>query len=99
MRVTQELNNVIAAAYSEAKARSHEYVTPEHILYASLFFDGGSKIITACGGDIKRLKKEQQRNPPQTYCLLPCPWGAWGLKMVSSLLATKSINRNLNFMI
>lgn len=58
MRVTQELNNVIAAAYSEAKARSHEYVTPEHILYASLFFDGGSKIITACGGDIARLKKE-----------------------------------------
>ena len=58
MRVTQELNNVIAAAYSEAKARSHEYVTPEHILYASLFFDGGSKIISACGGDITRLKKE-----------------------------------------
>ena len=58
MRVTQELNNVIAAAYSEAKARSHEYVTPEHILYASLFFEGGSKIIAACGGDVKRLKKE-----------------------------------------
>ncbi|UCH96190.1 MAG: ATP-dependent Clp protease ATP-binding subunit ClpA [Candidatus Aminicenantes bacterium] len=58
MRVTQELNNIIAAAYSEAKARSHEYVTPEHILYASLFFEGGSKIITACGGDVKRLKTE-----------------------------------------
>ncbi len=58
MRVTQELNNIIAAAYSEAKARSHEYVTPEHILYASLFFEGGSKIIIACGGDIKRLKSE-----------------------------------------
>jgi len=58
MRVTQELNNIIAAAYSEAKARAHEYVTPEHVLYASLFFEGGSKIISACGGDIKRLKSE-----------------------------------------
>ena len=58
MKISEELNNIITAAYTEAKARSHEYVTPEHILYASLFFSSGSNIITACGGDIDRLKKE-----------------------------------------
>jgi ATP-dependent Clp protease ATP-binding subunit ClpA len=58
MRVTEELNNIITAAYSEAKDRAHEYVTPEHVLYASLFFSSGSRIITACGGDVNRLKKE-----------------------------------------
>lgn len=58
MKVTEELNNIISAAYREAKTRSHEYVTPEHILYASLFFPGGTQIIEACGGDIDRLKAE-----------------------------------------
>jgi ATP-dependent Clp protease ATP-binding subunit ClpA len=58
MKISEELNNIITAAYTEAKARYHEYVTPEHVLYASLFFGGGSNIITACGGDIERLKKQ-----------------------------------------
>jgi ATP-dependent Clp protease ATP-binding subunit ClpA len=58
MKISEELNNIITAAYTEAKARSHEFVTPEHILYASLFFGSGSSIITACGGDVDRLKNE-----------------------------------------
>ncbi len=61
MRVSEELNNIITAAYSEAKARAHEYVTPEHILYASLFFGTGHKIIAGCGGDVERLKKELEQ--------------------------------------
>jgi len=61
MRVSEELNNIITAAYSEAKARSHEYVTPEHVLYASLFFDSGNKIISGCGGDISRLKRKLEQ--------------------------------------
>lgn len=58
MKISEELNNIITAAYTEAKARSHEYVTPEHILYASLFFGSGSTIIVACGGDVDRLKDD-----------------------------------------
>ena len=58
MQVSQELNNIINAAFAEAKKRSHEYLTPEHVLYASLFFDGGSEIIEGCGGDIPYIKKE-----------------------------------------
>lgn len=57
MKVSEELNSIISAAYTEAKVRSHEYVTPEHILYASLFFSSGLTIIHACGGDAENLKK------------------------------------------
>lgn len=58
MKVNEELNNIITAAFAEAKARAHEYITPEHVLYASLFFDSGTDIIANCGGDIDRLKKD-----------------------------------------
>lgn len=58
MRVNEELNNIITAAFAEAKARAHEYITPEHILYASLFFESSSDIIVNCGGDIEGLKTD-----------------------------------------
>lgn len=45
------------AAYAEANTRSHEFVTPEHLLYASLFFDEGAEIIQRCGGDSEHLKR------------------------------------------
>ena len=58
MKVSEELNNVISAAFAEAKVRTHEFITPEHVLYASLFFDYGKDIITSCGGSIERLKED-----------------------------------------
>ncbi|MCI0471772.1 MAG: ATP-dependent Clp protease ATP-binding subunit ClpA, partial [Candidatus Aminicenantes bacterium] len=58
MKVSTELNRIITTAFAEAKARSHEYITPEHILYASLFSSQGIDIISNCGGDIERMKKE-----------------------------------------
>lgn len=67
MKVSQELNNIISAAYREAQSRSHEYVTPEHILYASLFFPGGYEIIEACGGDPDRLKEELREYLDASY--------------------------------
>jgi len=56
MRISQELDHIFRAAYTEAKMRSHEYLTPEHILFATLFFESSSEIIRACGGDIKSLQ-------------------------------------------
>ncbi len=58
MEIGEELNQIILAAYNEAKARRHEYFTPEHLLYASLFFDKGMDILYHCGGDIEDLKVE-----------------------------------------
>ena len=58
MKVNEELNQIIAAAYTEAKTLSHEFVTPEHVLYAALFSDYGMEIISACGGDIQAIQKK-----------------------------------------
>jgi ATP-dependent Clp protease ATP-binding subunit ClpA len=55
MEISDELNRIIIAAYREAESRNHEYLTPEHVLYASLFFDRGREIISRCGGDIRAL--------------------------------------------
>ncbi|MCX5854573.1 MAG: ATP-dependent Clp protease ATP-binding subunit ClpA [Deltaproteobacteria bacterium] len=56
MKISENLNQIIMAAYAEANVRNHEFVTPEHLLYAALFFDEGTEIIQHCGGDPKNLK-------------------------------------------
>jgi ATP-dependent Clp protease ATP-binding subunit ClpA len=58
MDISTELNQIIVAAYREAESRGHEYLTPEHVLYASLFFDRGREIVLACGGNVEELSKE-----------------------------------------
>lgn len=58
MKINPELTSILNAAFNEARVRKHEYLTPEHLLYASLFFDRGAGIIAAVGGDIERLKRE-----------------------------------------
>ncbi|MCX5825381.1 MAG: AAA family ATPase, partial [Deltaproteobacteria bacterium] len=57
MKISENLNRIIMAAYAEANVRRHEFITPEHLLYACLFFDEGKEIIVHCGGDPTRLKK------------------------------------------
>lgn len=56
MKINEELDHIFRAAYTEAKLRSHEYLTPEHILFAALFFESSSEIIRSCGGDVKALQ-------------------------------------------
>jgi ATP-dependent Clp protease ATP-binding subunit ClpA len=58
MEIDSELNLILSAAYREAKFRKHEYLTPEHLLYSSLFFDSGARIIGGCGGNVEKLKEE-----------------------------------------
>ncbi len=54
----EELNRVLAVAFADARGRKHEYLTPEHILYASLFFAAGASIMTRCGANVELMKKE-----------------------------------------
>src|ERR1700690_1181456 len=58
MDISTELNEIIMAAYREAETRGHEYLTPEHVLYASLFFDRGREIILSCGGNVESLARD-----------------------------------------
>lgn len=58
MTIDSGLNSILAMAYHEAQKRNHEFLTPEHILYASLNYPEGVELIQACGGDVKALQRE-----------------------------------------
>jgi ATP-dependent Clp protease ATP-binding subunit ClpA len=58
MDINEELNRILAAAFADARSRTNEYLTPEHILYASLLFETGDAIISQCGANVELLKKE-----------------------------------------
>ncbi|MDR3140016.1 MAG: AAA family ATPase [Treponema sp.] len=56
MKISGHVQAIINAAYNEAKVRNHEYLTPEHILYAALAFDEVQGILSACGANLDQLK-------------------------------------------
>jgi len=70
MKVSEEVQGVLNAAYLDAKERHHEYLTPEHILYATIFFDQGRAILEECGVDLDSIKHDieehLQKNVPVT---------------------------------
>ncbi|MCE5255497.1 MAG: ATP-dependent Clp protease ATP-binding subunit ClpA [Spirochaetaceae bacterium] len=57
MKVSQEVQAIFNAAYNEAKLRNHEYLTPEHILYAGLSFEKVRSVFESCDADIDQLKR------------------------------------------
>ncbi|MHB0898296.1 MAG: Clp protease N-terminal domain-containing protein, partial [Spirochaetales bacterium] len=57
MKVSQEVQAIFNAAYNEAKLRNHEYLTPEHILYAGLSFEKVRLVIENCEADTDQLKR------------------------------------------
>ncbi len=66
MKISENLNRIIMAAYAEANVRRHEFITPEHLLYACLFFDEGRDLILNCGGNPTQLKKALEKHLEET---------------------------------
>ena len=62
MEISTVLNQILMAAYNEAKNRKHEYLTPEHVLLASLYFPEGREVIEGCGGNIEQLKRNLNKH-------------------------------------
>jgi len=58
MQVDRELQQLLSAAYQEARRRRHEYLTPEHVLYAATFFDYPKDVLEACEIDPEDLREE-----------------------------------------
>ena len=56
--IKKELEMAFAAAVREAQKRRHEMLTVEHLLYALLYDDMGSRILRSCGADIDELKTQ-----------------------------------------
>ena len=58
MEVSIEVQSVLNAAYMEAKENKHEYFTPEHVLYSSLFFTEVKEILEICNADADLIRKD-----------------------------------------
>jgi ATP-dependent Clp protease ATP-binding subunit ClpA len=56
MKISGHVQAIINAAYNEARVRNHEYLTPEHILYAALAFDEVQGALTSCGANPEQIK-------------------------------------------
>jgi len=78
---SQALEIVLTVAYREATARRHTHLTLEHLLYALAHDQDGERILTACGADLPKLRRDldsylkdsveqfsrgQQKEPEQT---------------------------------
>ena len=58
MKISEDVQSILNAAYIDAKERGSEYITPEHVMYAAMFFDPAAEIIKRCGADSELIKKE-----------------------------------------
>ncbi len=56
MELNPVLNDILMSAFNEAKFKKHEYMTPEHLLYAIIQYEEGRTIIESAGGDIRSIR-------------------------------------------
>jgi ATP-dependent Clp protease ATP-binding subunit ClpA len=97
MDISTELNEIIMAAYREAESKGHEYLTPEHVLYASLFFDRGREIVLSCGGNVESLSRDLEgffaQHVPVTDGLRPTQSEGFQSVMQNAILHTASAEK------
>jgi len=60
MKLQSLAGQVYTVAVNEANLNSHEYVTPEHFLYAVLMFVEGREIIKKSGGTVTQISQDLQ---------------------------------------
>ncbi len=55
--ISKDVELMLGAAAREAHIRNHEYLSLEHLLFAIIHHEKGEELITACGGNLERLKR------------------------------------------
>jgi ATP-dependent Clp protease ATP-binding subunit ClpA len=68
--LSKELEFTLNLAFKEAREKSHEFMTVEHLLYALLGNPSAVEVLRACGADIEQLKQELSRFLDETTPLL-----------------------------
>ena len=56
MKITKSVSDLILRAFAEAKSNKDEFITPEHLLYASLFLKDVIEVIESLEGNVEILK-------------------------------------------
>ena len=57
MKVTPQLQNIINSALKDAQDSGHEFVTPEHLLKASLDVPVVCELLLICGGNVEYIRQ------------------------------------------
>ncbi|AFG37980.1 ATP-dependent Clp protease ATP-binding subunit ClpA [Spirochaeta africana] len=57
MHIHAEVQEILNHAYQEAKNRRHEYLTPEHVLYAATHFEITCYILEKAGADPQEIRE------------------------------------------
>jgi ATP-dependent Clp protease ATP-binding subunit ClpA len=60
MQLEKRLNNIIISAFYEARQEKHEYITPEHVFYSTLFNEDTVEMLEELGADIEYMKSEMK---------------------------------------
>src|SRR5216684_8803180 len=71
LSITKELESTLRSAFAEAKARRHEHVTLEHLLYALLRDPIASRILRSCGAKLGELREELDQHLGHAIEALP----------------------------
>ena len=61
MFFSEELKKSLEKAFHTAKEKKHEFITPEHILYAFLQDSEAGRVLYECGADIDNLKEDLEK--------------------------------------
>ncbi len=68
--LSKELEFTLNLAFKEAREKSHEFMTVEHLLYALLGNPSAVEVLRACGADMEQLKQDLIRFLDETTPLL-----------------------------
>src|SRR3954451_7897677 len=71
LSITKELESSLRLAFAGAKARRHEHVTLEHLLYALLRDPTATRILRSCGARLAELKRDLEEHLQETQPQLP----------------------------
>lgn len=69
--ISNELNAVFKKALTYAKDQHHEYLTIEHVFFALLSSDEGTRILKECGGDVQVMREAIAKYLTQNMQPLP----------------------------
>ena len=68
--LNKELEQTLNLAFKQAREKSHEFMTVEHLLLALLDNSAAAEVLRACGADIAKLREELSRFLDETTPLL-----------------------------
>jgi ATP-dependent Clp protease ATP-binding subunit ClpA len=58
MLISEELEKTLRRAFDRAKAGRHEFISPEHLLYALTYDSVAATVLYHCGVDLEGLRKD-----------------------------------------